>query len=146
MTFFPVVERELRVLARSRRLYWGRFVSAQIALALVAWTWFTISSASGANAARHIFTGLSILTFGYCLLFGSFLTADSISEEKREGTLGLLFLTDLKGYDVAFGKLAANSLQAIYNLLAIFPVLSIPLLLGGLAGAEVFRMTLVLLD
>src|SRR5688572_4965225 len=147
MTFFPVVERELRVLARSRRLYWGRFVSAQIALALVAWFWFfSVSSASTANAAKQIFTGLSVLTFGYCLLFGSFLTADSISEEKREGTLGLLFLTDLKGYDVAFGKLAANSLQAIYNLLAIFPILSIPLLLGGLAGAEVFRMTLVLLD
>ena len=27
-------------------------------------------------------------------------TADSLSAEKREGTLGLLFLTDLRGYDV----------------------------------------------
>jgi hypothetical protein len=116
-----------------------------VAQALVAWFWLTFASASS-SAAKQIFTTLSVMSFGYCLILGSFLTADSISEEKREGTLGLLFLTDLKGYDVAFGKLASNSLQALYNLIAIFPVLTIPLLLGGLTGTEVFRMTLVLLD
>ena len=46
---------------------------------------------------------------------------------------------------VAFGKLASNSLQAFYNLMAVFPVMTIPLLLGGLAGAEIFRMILTLL-
>lgn len=145
MRFFPVVERELRVLARTARLYWSRFFAAQIASGLVTWFWFTFVGGSTVNAGQQIFAALSIVTFGYCLIVGIFLTADSISEEKRDGTLGLLFLTDLSGIDVAFGKLASNSLQAIYNLLAIFPVMTIPLLLGGLTGEEIFRMSLTLL-
>ncbi len=145
MRFFPVVERELRALARTARLYWSRFFAAQIASGLVAWFWFTFVGGSTVNAGQQIFTALSVVTFGYCLIVGIFLTADSISEEKRDGTLGLLFLTDLSGVDVAFGKLASNSLQAVYNLVAIFPVMTIPLLLGGLTGHEIFRMSLTLL-
>jgi len=35
------------------------------------------------------------------------LTADTLSGESREGTLGLLFLTDLRSWDVTLGKLAS---------------------------------------
>ena len=45
----------------------------------------------------------------YCLLEGTRLAADCRGEEKREGTLGLLFLTDLQGYDVVLGKYLATS-------------------------------------
>ncbi|HEV8542180.1 MAG TPA: ABC transporter permease, partial [Verrucomicrobiae bacterium] len=146
MTFLPVVERELRVTARNRRLYWGRCVAAFISLLLV--IWFLLTFARGSNSAQNamqIFWGLSAFAFLYCLVGGLFLTADCISEEKREGTLGLLFLTNLKGYDVAFGKLAATSLRAVYSVLAIYPILTIPLLLGGIEFAEIGRMALVLL-
>ena len=51
-----------------------------------------------------LFTVLNAIAFIFCLLAGVFLTADCLSEEKREGTLGLLFLTSLKGYDVVLGK------------------------------------------
>src|SRR5438552_16331975 len=88
-----------------------------------------------------LLTGAAVL---YCLLSGVRATADCLSEEKREGTLGLLFLTDLKGYDVVLGKLAATSLNAFYGLIAIFPVLAIPLLLGGVSIGEFWRMTVVL--
>ena len=60
-----------------------------------------------------------------------------MSEEKREGTLGLLFLTDLKGYDVVAGKLVANSLNGFYALMAILPVVALALLMGGLTGMQV---------
>ncbi|MBU6401762.1 MAG: ABC transporter permease, partial [Verrucomicrobia bacterium] len=84
--------------------------------------------------------------FIYCLSIGARITADCVSVEKRDGTLGLLFLTDLRGFDVALGKLAATSLSAIYGLLASVPILAIPLLLGGVGGAEFWRATLVLLN
>src|SRR5687768_6017918 len=145
MSFLPVVERELRVTARAPRLYWGRMAAAAIAVAIIAWFWLASTGGGSAQRAKLIFGTLSTFSFGYCLILGLFLTADCISEEKREGTLGLLFLTNLKGYDVAFGKLAANSFRALYSLIAIFPVLTIPLLLGGLVGQEIFRMALVLL-
>jgi hypothetical protein len=81
-----------------------------------------------------------------CLLAGVFFTADSLSEEKREGTLGLLFLTDLKGYDVVLGKLAATSVNAFYALLALLPVTALPLLMGGVTGEEFGRRALALVN
>src|SRR5205823_6492965 len=71
---------------------------------------------------------------------------DCLSSEKREGTLGLLFLTDLKGYDVVCGKLAATSFRALYGLLALVPVLAVPLLMGGITSGEFWRMVLVLVN
>lgn len=73
-----------------------------------------------------------------------FLTADCVSDEKREGTLGLLFLTDLRGYDVVLGKLSTRSLQAAYAFLAAFPVVSITFMLGGVGAGEFIRSILVL--
>ena len=73
-------------------------------------------------------------------------TVDCLSVEKREGTLGLLFLTDLKGYDVVLGKLVATSLNGFYGLLAVMPVLALSMLLGGISNAEFWRMALVLAD
>ena len=78
--------------------------------------------------------------FIFCLLAGLLTTADCLSVEKREGTLGLLFLTDLEGYDVVLGKLVANSVVAAFSLFAIFPVLALPLLLGGIAAEAFWRM------
>jgi ABC-type transport system involved in cytochrome c biogenesis permease component len=147
MRFLPVVERELRVSARSPRLYWGRFTAALIAMALVAWIWFMFGATGNSTTrAKEIFAVLAGFSFVYCLILGFLATADTISEEKREGTLGLLFLTNLNGYDVILGKLAANSLHSFYSLISILPVLAIPWLLGGgLTGGDFWRMALVLL-
>src|SRR4029450_218244 len=57
-----------------------------------------------------------------------------------------LFLTDLKGNDVVFGKLIGSSLNALYSLLAVLPVLGIPLLLGGVTGGEYWRTVAALLN
>jgi ABC-type Na+ efflux pump permease subunit len=85
----------------------------------------TIGLPSG-QTGRYIFGVLAGLQLLYCLVYGRRATADSISHEKREGTLGLLFLTDLKGHDIVLGKLAATSLRGFYGLLAVFPVLAVP--------------------
>ncbi len=71
------------------------------------------------------------------MLTGVRYTSDCLSEERREGTLGLLFLTDLTGWDIVAGKIAARGLRAVYNLLAIFPILALTLFLGGVSGEQV---------
>jgi ABC-type Na+ efflux pump permease subunit len=91
-----------------------------------------------------MFATLSFLTAIFCGLEGLRKTADCLSEEKREGTLGLLFLTDLKGYDVILGKLSATSLNSIYGLLAMLPILALSLVLGGVTPGEFWRMALAL--
>jgi ABC-type transport system involved in multi-copper enzyme maturation permease subunit len=144
MTFLPVVERELRVAARRRTTYLVRFATVVVALGLAAWT--LKESNYSQSVGSDLFGVLATLLFLYAGIFGVFVTADCMSEEKREGTLGLLFLTDLKGYDVVFGKLTATSLNLFYGMLAVFPVLAVPLLMGGVSQKELLRVVLMLVN
>lgn len=96
--------------------------------------------------SKILFVVVAAIAFLYSLLAGIRSTADCLSEEKRDGTLGLLFLTDLKGYDVVGGKLVATSLNAFYGLMAIVPLLAIPLLMGGITKGEFWRTALVLVN
>ena len=144
MTLLPIVERELRVASRRRWTYRGRYIAAIIAVALGAGTLVTEQSRPGAWANGHdLLTALAVLVFLYTALAGTQLTCDSLSRERREGTLGLLFLTDLRDYDVVLGKLAAGTLNACYGLLGVMPVLAVSLLLGGTTGGEFWRVGLV---
>src|SRR5438552_16281797 len=96
------------------------------------------------SLGHGLFSVLAWLGLIYCLLGGVGNTADCLRQEKREGTMGLLFLTDLKGYDVVLGKLLATSLNNFYGLLAIFPPLAITFCLGGVTAGEFWRLVLQL--
>jgi len=146
MTFLPIVERELRVASRQRGTYWVRLAAAGVALLIGGWIMLLPGFNSPRTLGIALFVSLAIFTFVYCVLAGLRTTADSLSEEKREGTLGLLFLTDLRGYDIVLGKLVATSLNAFYGILAVFPVMAIPLLLGGVSVAEFWRVILCSLN
>src|SRR6185436_357728 len=145
MTFLPIAERELRVAARRPLTFWIRWAAALGCILLWSFLGLANHRLSNAELSKLIFTAFGVVAFGVALLCGVFLTADCLSEEKREGTLGLLFLTDLKGFDVVAGKLAATSLHVIYALLAIFPIMAIPLLMGGVTPGEFWRLLLVIL-
>ena len=143
MTFLPIVGRELRVAARRNRTYWTRLGLALLGVGAATWIYVAFENSVPREMGMMLFAALSILINLYALLVGVHATADCLSQEKREGTLGLLFLTDLKGYDIVLGKLAATSLDAFYAMLAVFPVLGGCLLLGGVAPAEFWRVVLV---
>src|SRR5258708_1801356 len=140
MTLLPIVDRELRIAARRPSTYWMRCLAALAVLAI----WLVLlkrsRGVSSVEMAGHLLMALGVLALGFSMLGGVFLTADSIAEEKREGTIGLLFLTDLRVYDIVLGKLAANSLHALFGLVAIFPILGLSLLLGGVTGREFARL------
>lgn len=144
----PIVARELRVAARRPATYRIRLFAALAAMALAGWKSFDLAwqGSSSSSQGASLFYVLSGLAFAYCLFIGSRVTADCVSEEKREGTLGLLFLTDLKGLDVVLGKLVASSLNSSYGILAVLPLLAMPLLLGGVTLVQFEHMVLVLLN
>jgi len=149
MVFLPIVDRELHVAARKRSTYWLRVVSALVALVIGGgFLGLTIAGfgIGTPNLGRVLFAVLTWLSVVAALSAGLFFTSDCLSEEKREGTLGLLFLTELRGADVVFGKLVANSLRSFYGLLSVFPILAITLLMGGLTGAQFWRTTLALVS
>ncbi|MFO1496948.1 MAG: ABC transporter permease subunit [Verrucomicrobiota bacterium] len=101
---------------------------------------------SAPSAGRELFIVLSTLAGLYVVLDAALLSADCLSREKREGTLGLLFLTDLKGYDIVAGKLVSRASTAAYALMAALPMLGISLFLGGVTGWEFTLMMLALLN
>src|SRR5207245_7820851 len=147
MTFLPIVERELRAAARRKGTYrirsWTALLAIVVSLFALIFLWLARGRGSLGNP---LFTYLTGYAFGLCLLAGIFLTADCLSEEKREGTLGLLFLTDLHAYDVVLGKFVALLVSALYGLLALLPIIAISLLLGGVTGGEFWRKALALMN
>lgn len=145
MTLLPIVGRELRVAAVRRSTWWLRAIVAGFAvMACLQWFNARLVSVSPAQVGSGSFNMLSLV--GLVLAFSAaLLTADCISRERREGTLGLLFLTSLKGLDVVLGKYVVTGLVAFYALLGLAPLLMLPLVAGGVTGGEVARMALVLL-
>ena len=147
MTFLPIVERELRVRARLKSTHRLRLIAAGLAILIVGGLLLLSAGRGSAGSfGAGTFYTLATLVFGYCLLEGLRNTADCLSEEKRAGTLGLLFLTDLRGYDVVLGKLIATSLNSFYALLAVLPPMAIPLIIGGVTAGEFWRAVLALVN
>lgn len=148
MFFLPIVQRELRAASRRKNTHRVR-LWAGIA-SVVVFFFFIPTSNSGAGlflqAGPSLFRLLTWYVFALALMSGIILSADCISEEKRDGTLGLLFLTDLKGYDIVMGKLAAVGLTALFGLVAVLPVTGVPLILGGVTIADYCRESLALVN
>ncbi len=147
MNVLPLIHRELLVGARKRSTHWLRLGVTVGALLVAATYLFAISNASGIagiSPGHWLFLVLSWMSLMITGLFGVFFAADAISEERREGTLGLLFLTPLNGLDVILGKLASICIRTGYALLAALPVLALPLLLGGVTFTSYFRVAVAL--
>ncbi len=144
----PIVERELRLSVRRPMSYWGRTGYAFLAMLLVSWVLGARGAAPGnaPTVGRPAFFTLAYVALLTAVSTALRLTAPAIAAEKRQGTLGLLFLTDLKPRDVVFGKLAVTSLETLVRFLAIVPVFGIPILLGGVTGGDFARLVLVLLN
>jgi ABC-type transport system involved in multi-copper enzyme maturation permease subunit len=154
MTFLPIAARELRVAARKPNTFWVRFSAALTGLTIGAAFLLLIAVASRshvggvptATLGGALFGTLTWLALAAALSTGLFLTSDCLSEEKREGTMGFLFLTDLRGYDIILGKLLASSLRGFFALLAVLPVFAVPLLMGGVTGLQFWKTSLALVN
>ncbi|MHC1763132.1 MAG: ABC transporter permease [Verrucomicrobiia bacterium] len=146
MTFLPIVARELRVAARRPSTFRTRTWFVVLTSLIAALLLLVGSLGGGGQVGSELFPVLTALGMLYCLMAGVRYAADSLSEEKREGTLGLLFLTDLRGYDVVLGKLISISTRTFQGLLALVPVLAIGLLIGGVTAGEFWRAAAVLVN
>jgi hypothetical protein len=148
MTFClpPTVVRELRATSRRRGTYWGRALLATLAVAACLFVFEQDALAlNPARVGRTVFLVISLIGVGYAA--SAFLvTADSISSERREGTLGLLFLTDLKAGEIVLGKLAVRGFASLYLMLGLTPALMLSLVACGVMASEVVRMVLMLLN
>jgi ABC-type Na+ efflux pump permease subunit len=131
---WPVVQRELREASRRPVNHRLRLLSAGVGTLLL-WVIVAILRVQRAPEAQlggWLLCGLHTFLLGLILLVVPGLTADCIAREKREGTLGLLFLTPLSAEGIVAGKALAHALRAFTLWLAVLPLLTIPFLAGGI--------------
>jgi hypothetical protein len=146
MRFLSVADRELRSAARQNATYRARWLTAALFLALLVWLLWAFDGFTRKGTGPGIFKAFSILAFLYCLFVSAARTADCISVERRDGTLGLLFLTNLNSAEIIAGKFFSTALASVYGLMAIFPMLALPLLMGGITLGHFGRTVLGLLN
>lgn len=140
----PVVVREIRAAARRPWLHLSRSLGAGISLLFISFILLIGRLTGGvATAGQELFGVLSFLNLALGILFGIALSCDAITSERREGTLGLLFLTPLRAIDVALGKLSATSLFGAQALLGALPLMGLCVLVGGVTLGEYLRTSLV---
>jgi len=142
MTVLPVINREMREQARAPFTY-GLRVLAALALLGVCVLFAVEGSVSSAESGGRLFGFLNCTLFVTIWLLTPVICADCISREKREGTLGLLFLTPLTAPDIVLAKGLVHGLRALMLWLAVIPVLTLPVLMGAVGWPEISASMLV---
>jgi ABC-type transport system involved in multi-copper enzyme maturation permease subunit len=135
---WPVVQRELREASRRKANRRLRLLSAGVGTFLL---WLIVAHVPlpTARLGSYLLSSLHSLLLWLILLVVPGLTADCIAREKREGTLGLLFLTPLSAGGIVAGKALAQALRAFTLWLAVLPILTIPFMTGGVTLSMALR-------
>jgi ABC-type transport system involved in multi-copper enzyme maturation permease subunit len=136
MLSLPLLARELRVAARAPGTYRSRAVVAAVGVVILG---MSLSSNLGSNGA-YLFSQLHKTTMLLLGVAGVLLTADTISKERREGTLELLFLTPLTEVKLVLAKFTSHLLRLLSVWAVILPVSIVPFVAGGLAPADVITV------
>ena len=90
------------------------------------------------GTGMQLFRRLHTLMLSLIVWAAPGMAADCIVRERREGTLGLLYLTPLSARGVVIGKFTAQALRVLTLWLALLPVLTIPFLTGGVGRGDAF--------
>ncbi len=139
---WSIIHRELLEQARRPFGMLLRLAGGGVLIAALGVGW-RLAAVQRQNDGRGLFTLLNHVVIAMIWLLAPVLTADCISRERREGTLGLLFLTPLSSLDVVIGKAFAHAFRAFTVVWVAIPVLTVPIVLGGLTGWDVLRMLLL---
>jgi ABC-type transport system involved in multi-copper enzyme maturation permease subunit len=141
MTVLPVIERELRTQARQTFTYTLRVLGATALLAVCGF--FGLQYGFAPRLGGSLFGYLHCALVVSIWVIVPLICADSISQERREGTAGLLFLTPLNERDIVLAKGLVHGVRAMTLLLAVLPVMTISFLLGGVTWREAVLSALV---
>jgi ABC-type transport system involved in multi-copper enzyme maturation permease subunit len=141
MNSLPVIVRELRAEARNPATFYQRTFAAVVLLAVLAFLALTRGLAP--DAGEGLFVNLHVGLHLAIWILVPVMAADCISRERRENTLGLLFLTPLGALDIVVAKSFVHAFRAVLLWLAVLPVLAVPLLMGGVNGTMILCSVLL---
>lgn len=113
-----------------------RTVAAGIGL-LVLWVLALWLEAPGNQIGRDVFRAFEGVWCLALFVFGIQQSAPGMLKERELGTLGLLFLTSMKAWEVVAGKLSGALLRVGILWAAGWPVGMVPVVVGAVGGLEV---------
>jgi ABC-type transport system involved in multi-copper enzyme maturation permease subunit len=149
MSCGPIIQRELRAEARRPFNYWLRVLGAGAITGAFGLTVlipvhsrlptpppgnFLVNPIQQlTNTGARLFGNLNATLFPATWILVPLLIADCLSREKREGTLGLMFLTKLRAQEIVLGKSLVHGLRALTLFVTMAPTLALPMLFGGVS-------------
>lgn len=137
-----IVQRELAGEARRTWATYQRLVACA-ALALSVAIHFGTGSDAALRGGGGLFLELNLMLFSLIWFLVPLMAFDTLSRERRERTLELLYLTRLRPIDVVIAKASAVVLRTVVCLSATFPVMMMPVVMGGVTLAGGLRMVLL---
>jgi ABC-type transport system involved in multi-copper enzyme maturation permease subunit len=134
MSLPPLIERQLRAaLAGDSSFLKTRFGVGALGLALCLLVLLVIQPRDG----REVFSVFITIASLIAILAPVPITADLFASERRNQTLGLLFLTGMKGREIFITKLLGATAVAVSRVLALVPMLILPFLIGGVPAQSI---------
>jgi ABC-type transport system involved in multi-copper enzyme maturation permease subunit len=138
----PILDKELRVMSRGRRLYALRVIYVCLFAAVVLRLWFSTwrSSAGGPGVVQIARLGemgkqivATVVWFQFITgqILAAVLLSDAIGQEIRQRTLDSLLVTPVRSFQIVLGKLAGRLLEAASLLAISLPLLAIVRVFGG---------------
>ena len=132
MVCLPLIERELRVATRKQRPARTRLLVAAVAVA-ASLGFILLGTIANARDMGRFLEQFLCLAGVYAVISAPSEVAGVLAEERRNQTLGLLFISGLSAWEVFTSKFLSATLVAFTRLLAVFPMLAVPFLMGGVS-------------
>jgi len=133
---FTLLARAIRVDAKHQRAHVIRIASIVVVLGLLIAA--HVRNTDTGTPGLAFFKLLATLSIVLTVLAGTGHFANSITEEKEEGTLGLLLLAGMSPLSILFGKSTSRIFSAWMIFLTQLPFALLALTMGGIAPMQVF--------
>lgn len=137
-----VLWRELLEAARRAGTWRLRWVGPLALAAVFVWARFALRPSFTGAEGLGLFNLMAKASIAFAWLVLPWTTADAIAAERREGTLGLLWLTPLTPGGVMGAKTFSHGIRAAGLLASMVPAIVFPVLLGGVGWPDVGRWAL----
>lgn len=136
--------RELKAIPRRRRFYMTRSSFLGVFALVILGGYYSGASSRSTTMGLQVFAALSMTALVFACLSSTATTAGLISRERQERTLGLLFLTDITGWEFLTGKLWIGMFSTLMSLLMLLPLFILAVSLGGVSTAQILLAYLLI--
>ena len=140
-----IIKRELFRRMRQKRFYLRRMAFVLVAGSLVILGFLSSSRLGTTTSGLQIFNRVSTLLLIAACFAAPWGAAPVMAREQEDGSLGLVFLTDMRPWEIVVGKLVPAILAMVIAIMSGVPLLILCVTLGGVSASQICMGTALLL-